>query len=225
MGRVEDELGRNAVDPPDEASLSARADGGVVFWPEHRLQRAASPTRSEETEPSHPVRRRRVARDFVIFAFALLVGAAIQPFADLPNPEYPEAREIADRLDSAWRSVANDGVDPAEAAETAELNVYFYEVNERVRTVFTHPEPTEAGHCYTVRRGPWIGTEAGILEAPVLRCTPQPPGLVSETGSWEEVLPSQRITTVWYVPVMVLLSGIALYAATDIPLALLTRSP
>lgn len=155
----------------------------------------------------------------------MLATAAIQPFADVSNPDYPEAADIADRLESAWRSVVRAGAEPEEAATTEGLRVYFFELDDgRVRTVYTHSDPTEAGHCYVIRHGPNIATEAGILQEPGPGCTPQPPGLVAESGSWQEILPSERMTTKWYIPVMILLSAIALYAITDIPLAILTKS-
>lgn len=212
------------IDPPGQSHRSPGKDDVPGFSPEHHLRRSTAGSRHSESESGLPGQRRRIVRDLLILVFTVSVGAAIQPFADVPNPEYPEAQGIADRLNSVWRAVADDGIDPVEAAATEDLDVYFFEVNERVRTVFTHPEPTEVGHCYAVRRGPLVGTEAGILEDPNPECTPQQPGLFSVSGSWDEILPSERMTTKWYIPIMILLSAVALYAATDIPLALLTNT-
>lgn len=163
-------------------------------------------------------------RDILILVSAIALGLAVQPFADVPNPDYPEAHDVAERLQAAWWSVVQGGVSPEEAAAAHGLHVYFFEVNERIRTVYTDSEPTASGDCYVVRRGPWIGTQWGILETPTSGCTPQPPGVVKVSGSQEEVLPSERITPEWFVPVIVLLSAIGLSAATDASLVLLTKS-
>ncbi len=162
-------------------------------------------------------------RDVVVLVLAGSIGLAIGAFADVANPDYPEARSIADRIDSTWRSIVTEGADPQEAAAAAGLRVHTFEVSGRERTILTHATPTVAGSCYTFRFGPGILSQAGILEEPSSGCTPLPPGTLEPSGSWSEVLPSERITPPWFVPAVVVLFVAALYAATDIPLALLIR--
>ncbi|MEA1903912.1 MAG: hypothetical protein U9N56_10330 [Actinomycetota bacterium] len=152
---------------------------------------------------------------------------AIAPFADVANADYPEARDIADRIHAAWRSIDSGGADPEEAAAAAGLRVHTFEVDGQPSMILTHSEPTSAGSCYALRFGPKILSEVGILAEPTSGCAPQAPGIFERGGSWSEVLPSERITPPWFVPLVVLLFTAGVFAVTDIPIALLTkpRSP
>jgi hypothetical protein len=168
------------------------------------------------------VRRRRIVRDVVLLVAVAVLVALLIPSADVANPDYPEARSIADRITTAWGAVIEDGVAPEEAAANAGLRAFTYEVGDQPRTVLTHPEPTAAGVCYALRFGPGILTAAGTLYDPTAGCTPRPPGRFDKGQSWSEVLPSERITTWWFVPAILVLSGVALYAVTGIILTLIT---
>lgn len=200
--------------------LQAFGDDDLRLSLEHRLRRASGST----SVPAAAVLRKRVWRDVLIVVFAVALGFVAVPFADVANPDHPEAQAIADRLDSAWRSIVRDGVAPQEAASAAGLAVFTFDVDERPRIVLTQSEPTAAGVCYAIRFGPGILTAAGTLAAPSDGCTPQSPGRFDQGNSWAEVLPSERITTWWFLPLMALACAGVLYAATDLAIAAMIRS-
>ncbi len=209
---------------PEPADGPSRVlDDDPRFSVEHRLRRAASSPAHGESAPEAPGYRKQLIRDLVILVFVALLGLAIAPFADVANEDYPEARAIADRIQATWRSIVSEGADPDEAAASAGLRVFVFEAAGSPRTILTHPEPTAAGSCYAIRFGPGIVTDAGILLDTAPGCTPLPPGTFEHRGSWSEVLPSERTTPVWFVPLVVLLSGAGLIAVTGIPLALLAK--
>jgi hypothetical protein len=190
----------------------------VRFSAEHRLRRASQ----RETPPGRPVYRRRIVRDVLIAIVLGLLALALVPFADVANPDYPEARDIADRINAVWEAIIHSGAVPEEAAAAAHLRVLTYE-DEQPRTVLTHPEPTSKGICYALRFGPGILTMAGTLLKPAAGCTPQPPGRFDRSGAWSDVLPSERLTMWWFLPLMILIGGGVLYAGTDIVIKLTTK--
>lgn len=167
-----------------------------------------------------------MGRDLAMLVLAVAIGLAVSPFADVANVDYPEARAVADRLDSAWRSIL-DGSDAEQTATEADLRVYTYEVDGRSLVVLAPLEPTSTGLCYAIRFGSGILTVGGVLEEPGEGCTPQPSGVFESRGSWSAVLPSERITEPWFIPLAVLLSAVGLSAMTDISIFLLSkpRSP
>jgi hypothetical protein len=190
----------------------------VRFSVEHRLRR----TPQQEPPPRRPVYRRQIVRDVLIIVALGVLALALVPFADVANPDYPEARDIADRITVAWEAIVHSGAVPEDAAAAAGLRVFTFE-DEQPRTVLTHPEPTSKGICYALRFGPGILTMAGTLLEPAAGCTPQPPGRFSRSGAWSDVLPSERVTMWWFLPLMILAGGGVLYAGTDIVIKLTTR--
>ena len=193
-------------------------DDDVRLSVEHRLRR--SPHRG--TPPPRPVYRRWIVRDVIIAVVCGIVALALVPFADVANSDYPEAKDIADRITVAWQAIIRDGAVPAEAAAAADLRVFIYP-GERPRTVLTHPHPTEKGICYALRFGPGILTMAGSLLDPGEGCTPQPPGRFDRRGAWSDVLPSERVTMWWFVPLMALAGAGMLSAGTDVVIKLITK--
>jgi hypothetical protein len=168
--------------------------------------------------------RRRILRDALIIIVLGFSAVALVPFADVANPDYPEARDIADRITAVWQAITRDGAVPEEAATAAHLRVFTYE-DDRPRTVLTHPEPTSKGICYALRFGPGILTMAGTLLQPDAGCTPQAPGRLDRSGAWSDVLPSERLTMWWFLPLMILAGGGVLYAGTDTVIMLVTKPP
>lgn len=195
-------------DPEDDVRFSA----------EHRLRRASQ----REAPPQRPVYRKRIVRDVLIMIALGLLALALVPFADVANPDYPEARDISDRITVAWEAIIHSGAVPEEAAAAAGLRVFTYE-EDQPRTVLTHPEPTSTGICYALRFGPGILTMAGTLLEPAAGCTPQAPGRFNRSGAWSDVLPSERLTMWWFLPLMILIGGSVLYAGTDIVIKLIAK--
>jgi hypothetical protein len=157
----------------------------------------------------------------IVIILAILAWTLV-PFADMANPDYPEARDIADRITAAWKAIIHDGAIPEDAAAAAHLRAFTFEA-DRPRTVLTHPEPTAEGICYALRFGPGILTMAGTLAEPGAGCTPQPPGRFDKSGAWSDVLPSERVTAWWFLPLMILAGGGVLYAGTDIVIKLIAK--
>jgi hypothetical protein len=157
-----------------------------------------------------------------ILAVAALAFFALVPFADAPNPEFPEARDAAIRIDAAWQSISGGG-DAEEIAAAADLRIHAFVVGGRPRTIITHLQPTAAGTCYALRFGPGVVTAAGVIVDSTDGCTPVPPGTLERVGAWSDVLPSQGITPRWYVPVVALLVAVGLFAVTDAIFMLLTK--
>jgi hypothetical protein len=215
---------KGPIESGGDGSRTGMADSGddVRFSIEHRL-RKSHPRPSQTTSGARRARRRRrIVRDAVILAVAATLAGLLAPHADVANPDYPEARDIADRITMAWEAITEDGMALDEAAADANLRAFTYEVEGHLRSVLTHREPTATGVCYALRFGPGILTAAGTLHEPTEGCTPQPPGRFDKGQAWSEVLPSERITTWWFLPLMFLISGMALYAVTDMVIELIT---
>jgi len=111
-------------------------------------------------------------------AVAMLLAV---PFADVPNPDYPEASAIAEHLNAACRSVWSGGVSIEVAASAEYLIVCQYPAEGTV-SVLTHAQPTAAGTCY-----------------------------------------GMRMTTVWFIPALVVLIGCVVALATNTVVELLRR--
>lgn len=185
---------------------------------EHQLRRLG--TRS--TPPKPPPPKRRITRDLVLTGILVAVMVLLVPFSDVATPDYPEARAQADRLSSAYRSISS-GEASIEAAASAEgLLVYEFPVGERTVSVLTHAQPTAAGTCYGLRVGGGLATLA-VEFAPTDGCVPQGRSAFRVAGLWEDVLPNERMTTVWFVPALIVLGSCVIVLATDIVLKLLFK--
>lgn len=161
-------------------------------------------------------------RDLLFLGGLLAVGLLLIPFGDVPNTAYPEARAIADRLDNAYGLVWGGDVSIETAAVTENLIVYAFPVGDRTISVLTHAQPTAAGTCYGLRLGGGFGTEA-VRFLPHDGCVPQGHYAFEAVGSWEDVLGTERMTTVWFVPALIFLFGIGIALTTSIVLKLLPR--
>jgi hypothetical protein len=157
-----------------------------------------------------------------LIACTLLAAAALVPFGDVPNPGYEEARAIADRLDAAYALVWQDGVALEEAAAANGMRVYEFSLSGRTVSVLVVPEPSSLGKCYGLRLGGGLDV-AAVRFAPTDGCVPLGSAAFEESGTWGDVLGTERVTSVWFVPVVVLIVGIVLSLATNIVLKLLPR--
>lgn len=161
----------------------------------------------------------------LLVSVVLMVGAAILvPLADVANPDFPEANDIEGRITATWEAIVRNGADPEDAAAANGLQIFTYEAGDKPFYVLTHPAPTSAGVCYALLFGSGTPTTAGILLEAAPGCTPQLPGLFESAGSWESVLPSERMTPWWFVPLMLVIVGYVLFVAIDIVVAIVTRS-
>jgi hypothetical protein len=163
-------------------------------------------------------------RGAVIFLIAAVAGIVLAPFGDVPNAEHPEARDVADRIDAAWRSVTDGSTSPEEAATAAGLRVRHFEVGGRPRTIITTAEPTAAGTCYAIRFGEGVVTQVGTVAVdPDSGCEPHATGILLTRGSWSSVLPSERVTPRWFVPLVTFVLLVALVAAIDVTIVLISK--
>lgn len=198
------------VGDPDRG-MTSRDDSD--FSVEHRVRRL----KTADLPSKAPVRRRRIIRDLVMLGCVVVAFLVIRPFADVKNPDYPEAQTLADQMSSVYRSFLTDETSVTAAAASVGLTLYEQPVDGRSTSIVTHQLPTEAGTCYGLRFGGGLATVA-MEFAPTDGCIPTGPAVTARTGLWSDVLPSERLTTAWFIPMVVLLSGCALVLTTDIVL-------
>jgi len=184
------------------------------FSLEHRVRRL----KAADPPSKGPVRRRRIIRDVVILGCVVVAFLVIRPFADVKNPDYPEAQALADQMTSLYRSFLSDETSVTATAASMGLIVFEQPVDGISTSIVTHQRPTEAGTCYGLRFGGGLATVA-MEFAPTEGCIPTGPAVTARTGLWSDVLPSERLTTAWFIPMVVLLCGCALVLTTDIVLA------
>lgn len=200
-------------------SDSSNNDDLGRFSVEHRVRRLGLHKAPEAPPPP----KRLIVRDLVLLGGVLVVGLLLIPFGDVPNADYPEARALADRLDAAYRSVW-DGDSSIETAAGAEgLLVYEFPAGDRTISVITHAQPTAAGICYGLRLGGGFGSQA-VRFLPTDGCVPQSRWEFDAVGGWADVLGTERRTSVWFVPALIVLFGLGVALVTDIILKLLPRS-
>jgi hypothetical protein len=201
-----------------DMSDSSRGDDLSQFSFEHQLHRLHART----APPEPPPPKRRFVRELVLVGGIIAVVVLLSPFADIATPDYPAARTQADLLDTAYRSVWSGEASPEAAASATGLVVYGFPVDGRIVSVLTHAQPTADGSCYGLRTGGGFATEA-VRFAPTDGCVPQGRSAFEAVGSWEEVLPSERMTAVWFIPALVVLIGSALALMTTIVMKLLLK--
>ena len=201
-----------------DMSDSSHNDDPGHFSVEHRVRRLGI-HKAPET-PSPP--RRLIARDLVLLGGVVVAALLLVPFGDVPNPDYPEARAQADGLDAAYRSVWSSETSVADAADDEGLLVFEFPAGDQTITVLTHAQPTAAGMCYGLRLGGGFGTDA-VRFLPSDGCVPQGRWAFDETGGWDDVLGTERVTSVWFVPALIVLVGIGVALTTNIILKLLPR--
>ena len=197
---------------------SSRDDDLNQFSVEHRARRLD--TRGAPPKPPPP--KRRFVLDLVLIGAMIAVVLLLVPFADVPNAEYPEARALADRFDAAYASVWRGDTSLEAAAAADGLSVYQFPFEERTISVLTHPQPTANGTCYGLKTGGGQATVA-VKFVPTNGCVPQGRSAFEKVGSWSDVLPSERLTTVWFVPALVILIGCAMALTTNLVLKLLPQ--
>ncbi|HSJ70285.1 MAG TPA: hypothetical protein VLA29_01430 [Acidimicrobiia bacterium] len=147
---------------------------------------------------------------------------ALLPFGDVPNPGYAEARAIADGLDATYALVWQDGVALEEAAAANGMGVHEFSLSGRTVSVLVDPQPSSLGKCYGLRLGAGLDV-AAVRFAPKDGCVPLGPAAFEKAGTWSEVLGTERVTAVWFVPAVVIIVGLILSLVTNIILKLLPR--
>ena len=198
---------------------SSHTDDLKPFSFEHRVRRLGARTAPETPPP----KKQRFRRDLVLLGGVIVLAVLLTPFADVPTPDYPEARAQADSLNAAYRSVWSGDASIETAAAAHGLDVYELPVGQRVVWMMTHPQPTAGGTCYGLRTGGGMATVA-VKFVPIAGCEPQQRTVFEGIGPWEDVLPSERMTTVWFVPALFVLASCALVISTGIFLKLLLQS-
>jgi hypothetical protein len=189
---------------------------GLSF--EHRVRRVAA----RNAPPKPPPPKRGIARDLVLIGGIVAAVILLAPFGDVANPDFAEAGSQVERLDAAYQAVWSGDASIEAAAAAEGLRVHDYPLGERTVSIMVHPEPTAAGTCYGLRMGGGLSTGA-VRFAATDDCTPQALASFEAIGTWSEILPNQRVTTVWFVPALVALIAGAVILATNIVLKLLFR--
>jgi hypothetical protein len=189
------------------------------FSVEHRARRVGAVR--APVKPPPPMRR--IVRELVLIAAILGAIVLAGPFADVPNPEHPEANALADRLTSAYRAIWRGEASVEATASAEDLAVFEFPAGERSISVLTHTQPTAAGTCYGLRFGGGETTIA-IKFTSSSGCVPfHEQSTIQAAGPWEDVLPTERLTTVWFVPVLIVLASCIVVIITDIGLKLIFR--
>lgn len=191
---------------------------------EHHARRLAARTRtSAPATDTPPGLRRRLLRDAILGGVLMIAALALVPFADVPSATYAEGRAIADRLDLAYGDVWRDGASLGEAAERHDLHLEEYQVGERTIAVISTGEPSaSAGVCYGLRIGGGQPTVA-VAFTPTEGCVPLGRSSFEAAGTWTDVLGTERVTSAWFVPALVLLVGGLVAVVTDAIVAAVTR--
>lgn len=197
---------------------SSRDDDLSQFSFEHRVRRLGA--RSAPPKPPPP--KRRFARDLVLIGGIIVVMLLLVPFADVATADYPEAQALADRLNAAYQSEWRGDTSLEAAAIADGLRLYEFPIEGRTISVLTHPQPTADGTCYGLRTGGGFATDA-VRFAPTDGCVPLGRSAFESVGAWGGVLPSERMTTVWFVPALLILIGCVLALTTNIVVKLLSR--
>ena len=200
-------------------SDSSSADDLKSFSFEHRVRRLSA--RNPPAKPAPP--KHRFRRELVLLGFVIAMTLLLAPFADVPTPDYPEAQAQADVLNAAYRSVWSGDATVEAAAVAHGLSVHELPAGERATSVLTYPQPAAGGTCYGLRTGGGLATVA-VKFAQTDGCVPSQRTAFQEVGLWEDVLPSERMTTVWFVPALVILASSAIVLSTGIILKLLLQT-
>lgn len=155
---------------------------------EHRARRltgarAPQPTPGGRNRAKSPEVRRAIRRDLVLIVGTLFVVVALLPFGDVPNPGYPEARAIADRLDAAYALVWQDEVALEEAAIANGMRVYDFSLSGRSVSVLVVPQPSSLGKCCGLRLGGGLYV-AAVRFAPTDGWVPLGSAAFEESGTW-----------------------------------------
>jgi hypothetical protein len=189
---------------------------------EHRARQAAT-RHAQPRREAAPTPRRRLIRDGLLLGVLLIASAVLIPFADVANPTYAEGRAIADRLDAAYASVWRFGNAVPDAATSANLHLEAYPMTDgRTVWVLTVPTPSESsGFCYGLRFGGGRPTDAVRFRA-TNGCVPLGRSAFETTGTWTDVLGTERVTSPWFVPALVILVGALIAVTTDAAVTLIT---
>jgi hypothetical protein len=189
---------------------------------EHRARQAAT-RHAQPRREAAPTPRRRLIRDGLLLGVLLIASAVLIPFADVANPTYAEGRAIADRLDAAYASVWRFGNAVPDAATSANLHLEAYPMTDgRTVWVLTVPTPSESsGFCYGLRFGGGGPTNAVRFRA-TNGCVPLGRSAFETTGTWTDVLGTERVTSPWFVPALVVLVGALIAVTTDAVVTLIT---
>jgi len=107
------------------------------FSLEHRVRRL----KAADPPSKGPVRRRRIIRDVVILGCVVVAFLVIRPFADVKNPDYPEAQALADQMTSLYRSFLNDETSVTATAASMGLIVFEQPVDGISTSIVTHQRP------------------------------------------------------------------------------------
>lgn len=192
-------------------SESLSGGGSGQFSAEHRLRRLQTQKEPVRSAPRKP----HIVRELALIVVVAVVAVLLWPQARVATADYPEARSLADRIQAFVLPVWQGEASFAEAVIPDDLRLYEFDINGRTTWIVTHPEPTAHHTCYGLRTGGGL-ISAAVRFAPTEGCVPLGGTGFEVSGSWEEVLPREWVTPLWFVPVAGLLALLLLGAATRI---------
>lgn len=167
--------------------------------------------------------KQRLILDGVLAAVVVAITALVVPFADIANPTYAEGRSIANRLDTAYAGVWRDGSAATLVATDAGLHLEQYSTDGGTVSVMTVPEPSDtSGFCYGLRFGGGGPTDAVRFRA-TEGCVPLGRSAFETVGTWSDVLGTERVTSAWFVPALVVLVGALIAVLTDASIVVVTE--
>lgn len=174
--------------------------------------------------------RQRLRRHLLVGAISLLVLLLAATQRIEPNRDYPPARAQADRLDAARLAVEVGDLSIDEVGSAYEgLTGGSFEFLGRSRLGLTG---ILEGDCYGLVWRPGFEPGGFAVRSNYVTCDPDaslinqpdPPGLTAELmwPTWEDALPDEDRSPVWFLPVFILTFGLAFGAFTRAITLLLT---
>jgi hypothetical protein len=160
--------------------------------------------------------RRRLARHLLVGTASLMALLLALAQRTEPNPEYPPARAQADLLDAARLAVASGELTIEEVGlEFAGLAGGSFEFLGRERLAVSG---ILAGDCYGLVWRPGFEPSGVAIRSDYVTCEPDaslinqpdPPGSTAEMmwPTWEDALPDQQRSPVWFLPTFVIAFGV-----------------
>ena len=184
---------------------------------------------------------RAVAIRLAVVAASLLLLVPVVMLRENANPEYPDARAFADRMEESYRRV------DAGIAEVTGFTVEEHGFTGAIMASSRGGVATEyrlligahRGDCYLIR---WVRFEVPFVARllPRYECEPGPPAMSFAPSGyeaiavnlysgrplvWDAVLPPPVVLRTWFFPAALVLLGIAVWVLVGISLVALRGAP
>lgn len=193
---------------------------------------------------AHDGRRRRIRAALLhlgAVVAALLILVPVVGGREIDNPDYPGARDLADRMEAAYRAV--DAGDADLGSFTLEADGFtggVFEVDRGgVVNDYNVLAGSHLGDCYVLR---WVRFEVPFVGRllPRFECEPGRPALNFSPSAWEAiapnvtsrgglewfpVIPDPLRLAPWFFPLVLVLSVLVLQQSISLSMVFLRREP